>query len=77
MSEKLFGVFYTDNEGNDSIESYASEEAANAAIAEELEQVKEELRSDGWEYDCGDFGTRTDIWTPGNDKYASWERMWL
>ena len=44
-------------------------------IEEELENCKEYLQSLG--YDCGDFGNTTEIWVPGGNDYASWERLWL
>lgn len=74
-----YKVRYEDNTGgNDSVEKYASEEEAEAAILEELEEVKEYFR--GREYHFGDFATdeglATEIWACGDDEYASWTRLW-
>lgn len=70
-----YKVKYEDNTGNDDcIETYESEEAAEKAIDEELNNYKEYMRPVG--YDYGDFGSKTEIWVPGGDEYASWERLW-
>lgn len=74
-----YKVKYEDNTGGgDSVETYQSEEAAEAAIAEELEEVKEYFR--GRDYDYGEFGREdglaTEIWACGDDEYASWTRLW-
>ena len=74
-----FKVKYEDNTGgNDSIETYQCEEAAEAAIDEELENVKEYFR--GREYDYGEFcgkdGLTTEIWVCGGNEYARWIRLW-
>ena len=59
-----YKVRYSDNtSANDWIDEYETEEAAENAIEEELENCKEYLQSLG--YDYGDFGDRTDIWVPG------------
>ena len=71
-----YKVKYEDNLGNnDSVEEYETIEAAEHAIEEELENCKEYLQSLG--YDYGDFGNKTEIWVPGGDQYASWERLWI
>ena len=71
-----FGVRYEDNILCDgSVEYYNTEQEAEASIDEELENVKEYLQSLG--YDYGDFGTKTEIWVPGGNEYASWERLWI
>jgi hypothetical protein len=71
-----YKVKYEDSSGGDDfIETYETEEAAEKAIAEDLENVKEWFQSMG--YDYGDFGTKTEIWVPGGDQYASWERLWI
>lgn len=68
-----YRVRYEDNEGNDSIESYSSEQEANEAIEKELNLVKDMYE----DYDYGDFGTKTEIWKPNGNEYSSWERLWL
>lgn len=71
-----YKVRYSDNtSANDWIDEYETEEAAENAIEEELENCKEYLQSLG--YDYGDFGNKTEIWVPGGNKYASWERLWI
>lgn len=70
-----YKVKYEDNTGNgDSIEVYKTEVEAEKAIDEELENCKEYFQSVG--YDYGDFGNKTEIWVPGGNEYASWERLW-
>ena len=71
-----YKVRYSDNtSANDWIDEYETEEAAENAIEEELENCKEYLQSLG--YDYGDFGNKTEIWVPGSNEYASWERLWI
>ena len=71
-----YKVRYSDNtSANDWIDEYETEEAAENAIEEELENCKEYLQSLG--YDYGDFGNKTEIWAPGGNEYASWERLWI
>lgn len=71
-----YKVKYTDNTGcGDSIDEYNTIEEAEAAIEEELNNVKEYWQS--LDYDYGDFGTKTEIWISGGDQYASWERLWI
>lgn len=71
-----YKVRYNDYTGtNDSIDEYETEETAENAIEEELENYKEYLQSLG--YDYGDFGNKTEIWVSGGDEYASWERLWM
>lgn len=75
MENKKFKVKYEDNTGNeDRVDSYESEETAEKAIEEELDNCKECMQSMG--YDYGDFGNKTEIWVPGGNEYASWERLW-
>lgn len=75
MKNNTFKVKYEDNTGNDDrIDAYESEEAAEKAINEELDNCKEYMQSMG--YDYGDFGRKTEIWVPGGNEYASWERLW-
>lgn len=75
MENKKFKVKYEDNTGNeDRVDSYESEEAAEKAIEEELDNCKEYMQSMG--YDYGDFGRKTEIWVPGGNEHASWERLW-
>ena len=74
-----YKVMYQDNTGcNDSIDCYSTEEEAEAAIEEELNQVKEFFR--GRSYHFGVFvreeGLATEIWACGDDEYASWTRLW-
>lgn len=70
-----YDVKYEDNTGNgDGVESYNTEQEAEAAIQEELENTKEYLQSLG--YDYGDFGRKTEIWVPNGNEYASWKRLW-
>ena len=71
-----YKVRYEDNtSANDWIDEYETEEAAENAIEEELENCKECLQSLG--YDYGDFGNKTEIWVPDGNEYASWERLWI
>ena len=71
-----YKVRYSDNtSANDWIDEYETEEAAENAIEEELENCKEYLQSLG--YDYGDFGNKTEIWVPDSNEYASWERLWI
>ena len=71
-----YKVRYSDNtSANDWIDEYETEEAAENAIEEELENCIEYLQSLG--YDCGDFGNKTEIWVPCGNEYASWERLWI
>ena len=71
-----YKVRYSDNtSANDWIDEYETEEAAENAIEEELENCKEYLQSLG--YDYGDFGNKTEIWVPGGNEYVSWERLWI
>lgn len=72
---KKYEVRYTDNtEPQDFILSFESEAKAEAAIEKDLQLFKA-----AWvdqDYDYGDFGNVTEIWIPGGDKYARWERLW-
>lgn len=71
-----YKVRYSDNtSANDWIDEYETEEAAENAIEEEFENCKEYLQSSG--YDYGDFENKTEIWVPGGNEYASWERLWM
>ena len=71
-----YKVRYEDNtSANDWIDEYETEEAAEDAIEEELENCKEYFQSLG--YDYGDSGHKTEIWVPGGNEYASWERLWM
>lgn len=74
-NEFKFKVKYEDNTGNgDGITAYKTEKEAEMAIEEELENCKEWMQSEG--YDYGDFGRKTEIWVPNGNEYASWERLW-
>lgn len=71
-----YKVRYSSNTSdNDWIDEYETEEAAEKAIEEELENCKEYWQS--LDYDYGDFGNKTEIWIPGGNEYASWERLWM
>lgn len=73
--DQKFGVKYEDNTGGgDSVEYYDTEDAAEEAIEEELESVKEYYQ--GIDYDYGDFGDKTEFWVSGQDEYACWTRLW-
>lgn len=75
MNKDVYKVKYEDNSGNDDgITTYNTEEDAEKAIEEELENCKEWMQSKGYNY--GDFGRKTEIWIPGGNEYASWERLW-
>lgn len=69
-----YKVKYEDSEGFDEIMEFDTEEEAEQAIEEELENCKEWFQS--LDYDYGDFGSKTEIWVSGDDQYASWERLW-
>lgn len=77
----VYRVRYEDHNGcNDSTETYSTVEEAEAAIAEELETVKRnwsdaELDCDYYSY-ASDEGLVTEIYTPGQDWYARWVRLW-
>lgn len=81
-AEKLvFKVRYEDQNGcEDSTETYNTEEEAEAAIAEELEAIKESLSNACLFYDYCDYarddGMTTEIYLPGQDYYARWIRLW-
>lgn len=70
-----YKVRYEDNTGIDNciMEFYSEEEAENA-IEEDLNNCKEYCQS--LDYDYADFGNRTEFWVSGGDEYASWERLW-
>ena len=75
MNEITYKVKYEDNTGNnDGITTYETEEDAEKAIEEELENCKEWMQSKG--YDYVNFGNKTEIWVPGGNEYASWKRLW-
>lgn len=70
-----YKVKYTDNTGvNDCIMEYSSEEEAEKAIEEDLENVKEYCQS--LYYDYADFGNKTEFWVNGGGEYVCWERLW-
>lgn len=67
-----YRVKYEDWSGNEnSIDEYETEEDAEKAIDEEMEHLKELFL----DYDYGDIGKKTEIWTDG-EKWASWTRLW-
>lgn len=70
-------VEFEDNEGNDGFDEFSSEFAANAAIQDDLEYVKQEFYNEHKEYDWADFGYKVEIWEVGGDKYVGWRRAWL
>lgn len=73
-----YKVRYEDNTGCVSTNHYKSKEAAEAAIEEELEELKEYFR--GRYYNYGEFttddGVATKIWEYDGDEYAIWVRQW-
>lgn len=76
-----YPVKYTDNTGDgDDIIIFGSVEDAEAAIDEELKNIKALFLEKGLDYNYGDFvtdeGLVTEIWACGNDDYASWTRLW-
>lgn len=73
----MFKVKYEDNSGcESSVDEYETEVTAENVIAEELDDVKEWFQQISGDYDYGDFGTKTEIWVPGGNGYASWDRLW-
>lgn len=73
----MFKVKYEDNSGcSDGINEYETEEAAEKAIEEELDNVKDWFDQTYKDYDYVNFGTKTEIWVPGGNWYASWDRLW-
>jgi hypothetical protein len=72
--DKVYSVKYEDSSGNSSIDVYVTEEEAEQAIENELNNVKEGMKD--MDYDYGDFGRMTEIWIPNGDAYASWKRLW-
>lgn len=69
-----YKVKYEDNGGHDDIMEFNTEEEAEKAIEEDLENCKEYCQS--LDYDYADFGNKTEFWVSGGNEYASWERMW-
>lgn len=69
-----YKVKYEDNSGNDCIMEFDTEEEAEAAIEEDLENCKEYFQS--LDYNYADFRNKTEFWVSGGDNYASWERLW-
>ena len=70
-------VEFEDNEGNDGLEEFESEWAAETAIQDDLKVVKQEFCAEHREYDLADFINRVEIWEIGGDKYVCWRRTWL
>lgn len=72
-NEGKFEVLYEDNEGcSEGVMSYSSEDEAEQAIETDLEEMKKFFG----DYDYGDIGSKTEIWKPGQDQFASWTRLW-
>lgn len=55
---------------------YATEQEAENAIQTELRFYMAYLDEQHMKYDYAVFGNKTELWTPGNDVYAEWERTW-
>lgn len=74
----MYKVKFTSNiEPDDGISiPYPTESDAERAIADELRFYKAAMDENGMEYDYTDNGIKVELWTPGNDTYAEWERMW-
>lgn len=70
-------VEFEDNEGNDGLEKFESELAAEVTIQDDLAWVKHEFDAEHKEYDWADFGYKVEIWEVGGDKYVCWRRTWL
>lgn len=74
-TEKKFEVRYYDNIGcNDCVLVFNSEQEAEIAIENDMRIIADKWACHG--YDYGDFGCATEIWIPGSDYYARWERLW-
>lgn len=70
-----FEVRYDDNfGGNDFTQFFDTEEEAENFIEEDFQATKEMFEGEGLDYHYADFGTNTEIWEIGGDRYASWER---
>ena len=69
-----YKVKYEDNNGNDCILEFNTEEEAEKFIEEDLGNCKEDYQS--LDYDYANFGNKTEFWVSGGDEYASWERLW-
>lgn len=68
-----YEIRYGDNFGdNDFTQFFDTEEEAEKFIEEDLQATKQMF--EGSDYDYADFGTTTEIWEIGGDRYASWER---
>lgn len=63
-----YRVKYEDNSGNCCIMEFNTEEKAEAAIEEDLENCKEYCQS--LDYDYADFGRKTEFWVSGGNDYA-------
>lgn len=73
MMEAVYRVKYEDSTQNgNAVDVYSSEEEAEKAIAEELDDVMHILNG----YNCRKDGRKTTIWVPGGKEFASWERLW-
>ena len=70
-----YKVRCTDNEGNDDIIEFNTEEEAERAIEDDLNCCKE--FSKDFDYDYADFGNKTEFWISGGNEYVSWERLWM
>lgn len=69
-----YKVKYEDNGGHDCIMEFNTEEEAEKAIEEDLENCKEYCKS--LDYDYADFGNNTEFWVSGSNEYACWKRLW-
>ena len=73
----MFKVKYVDQNIGESgiIEEYSIEKDAEEAIEKQLEETKGFFED--CEYDYGDFGNVTKIWSKNNpNEFSSWERLW-
>lgn len=70
----MYKVRCTDNEGNDEIVEFNTEEEAERAIEDDLNCCKEFFKD--FDYDYGDFGNKTEFWICDGNEYVSWERLW-
>lgn len=74
--DSCFKVRFDCNFDEANTETYASKDAAEKEIKEDMSGVIHDYFS-GSEYDVSDNGKKIEIWQPGGNLFASWERMWI
>ena len=64
-----------DNNGNDDIVEFNTTEEAERAIEDDLNCCKEFAKD--FDYNCANFGNKTEFWISDGNEYVSWERLWM